>query len=236
MALQEWSNHQLAKVYSQKAANPEINWFEYKVNVPAMFALMPDEAQKVLDFGCGGGDVTAMLAEKYELVEGCDPSPAMLDISSRGYPAITFFEWDATKPLENKTGYYDAIFSKLAMHFVQNLQPVANQLFAVLRPNGSLVFSVPHPISTVHKIKSASYWQQTPYPSEIGSYGIHITMIHRSLQDYVKPFINSGFVLIATDEPQIPDEIARKYNVTKNDRAVPKRVIFKFIKPVGVRA
>jgi trans-aconitate methyltransferase len=236
MTSQEWSKPQLAEVYSQKAANPEVNWFEYEVNVPAMFSLMPSEAQKVLDFGCGAGDVTAMLAERFPQVEGCDPSQAMLDLSHKDFPALTFFEWDATKALEDKNDYYDAVFSKLAIHFVEDLRPVADQLFAVLKQGGSLIFSVPHPISTVRKTNGASYWQQTPYPTEIGSYGIQVTMIHRSLQNYVEPFISSGFVLTAADEPQIPGDIAKKYNATESDLAMPKRINFRFTKPTEVHS
>jgi SAM-dependent methyltransferase len=236
MSLQEWSDPKIADVYSSKAANPSVNWFEYEVNVPAMFALIPNDAHKVLDFGCGSGDVTAMLTKKYETVEGCDPSQAMLEIARKDYPNIMFFEWDAVKPLEEKNGYYDAVFSKLAIHFVEDLHPVADQLFAILRNGGSLVYSVPHPISTVRKINGASYWQQTPYPTEIGSYGIQVTMIHRSLHDYIEPFLRSGFTLTEVGEPQIPDEIARKNDVSESDMAIPKRVNFRFTKPAAVQA
>lgn len=230
MASQEWSNPDIAKVYSQKAANPEINWFEYEVNVPAMLALMPTGAKKVLDFGCGVGDVTAMLAEKFPLVEGCDPSSVMLDLARKDFPRITFFEWEAIQPLKEKDEYYDVVFSKLAMHFVEDLRPVANQLFAVLGHGGNLVFSVPHPMSTVRKINGASYWERTPYPSEIGCYGIHTTMIHRSIQDYVEPFVSSGFVLTAINEPQIPAATASKNHVADSDTILPKRINFKFLK------
>lgn len=236
MTSQEWSNPQLAEAYSQKAANPDMNWFEYEVNVPAMFSLMPRGTQKVLDFGCGAGDVTAMLAEKYPLVEGCDPSRAMLELSRKDFPALTFFEWEATQPLEDKNEYYDAVFSKLAIHFVEELRPVAEQLFAILKPGGTLVFSVPHPMSTVRKINGASYWQQTPYPTEIGSYGIQVTMIHRSLEDYIQSFTSTGFILSALDEPQISDEIAKKYNATESDLTTPKRINLKFTKLMEARS
>lgn len=175
-----------------------------------------------------------MLAKKHPLVEGCDPSQAMLDLSRKGFPTLTFFEWEATQPLKDKDGYYDAVFSKLAIHFVEDLQPVASQLFTVLKQGGSLVFSVPHPISTIRKINGASYWQQTPYPTEIGSYGIQVTMIHRSLQDYVEPFVNSGFVLTPVDEPQIPAEIAKKNNATESDLSMPKRISLRFTKTTEV--
>ena len=231
MALQEWSNPELAEVYSQKAANPEVNWFEYEVNLPAMVSLIPDDARMVLDFGSGAGDITAILSQMYEHVEGCDPSPAMQEISRSNFPELSFFEWDATTPLEGRAGYYDAVFSKLTMQFVEDLKLVAKQLFAVLKRGGSLVFSVPHPLSTVRKIDDTTrYWEQAPYSTEIGSYGIRVTMIHRSIQDYVAPFIEAGFVLTAFDEPSIPAEIAEKHDASEADTTFPKRINLRFQK------
>jgi trans-aconitate methyltransferase len=230
MALQEWSNPELTEVYSQKAANPEVNWFEYEVNLPAMLSLISENARTVLDFGSGAGDVTKMLADKFELVEGCDPSPTMLELSHRDFPELKFFEWDATSPIENKADYYDVVFSKLAVHFVEDLSPVAQQLFVALKKGGSLVFSVPHPMSTARKTHGASYWEQTPYPTEIGSYGISVTMIHRSIQDYVTPFIEAGFVLTAFNEPRVSAEIAQAYGATESDTATPKRINLRFSK------
>lgn len=230
MALHEWSNPELTEVYSQKAANPEVNWFEYEVNLPAMLSLIPEDTRTMLDFGSGAGDITKMLAEKYEQVEGCDPSLAMLELAHRDYPELSFFEWDATTPLEDKAGYCDVVFSKLAVHFVNDLRPVAKQLFGVLRQGGSLIFSVPHPISTLRKIGDTSYWEQTPYPTEIGSYGIQVTMIHRSIEDYVTPFVDAGFVLTAFDEPQVPTEIGDKYGASDTDMTRPKRINLRFTK------
>lgn len=230
MTLGEWSDPQLADAYAQNAANPSVNWFEYEVNVPAMITLLPDDAQKVLDFGCGSGDVTTMLNAHYPGVEGCDPSEAMLELARKEFPDIHFLTWDATTPLEGKQGYYDAVFSKLALHFVDDLTPVARNLFDVLRPGGSLVYSVPHPINTIRRIKNGDYWQQTPYTTEIGSYGIEVTMIHRSLQQYIEPFLQCGFVLAAFDEPQIPAEIATKNDASDSDISFPKRINLCFVK------
>ncbi len=230
MISSEWSDPKLVEAYAQKAANPAVNWFEYEVNVPDLMSLIPNDTQTILDFGCGAGDVTAMVAEIYPNVEGCDPSPQMLDRSKQDFPTISFFDWDGTKPLEGKEEYYDVVFSKLAVHFVEELRPLAAQLFGVLKDGGSLVFSVPHPMSTARKISDASYWEQSPYPTEIGSYGIQVTMIHRSIQDYMNPFLDAGFVLTGFSEPQIPAEIAEKNEATESDLTMPKRINLRFTK------
>ncbi len=232
MIASEWDDPKLVQEYSSKAANPKVNWFEYEVNLPAMLTLLPEGAQTILDFGCGAGDITAMLANKYPTVEGCDPSPAMLALAKDSFPSIPFFDWDGTTLLRDKHRYYDLIFAKLALHFIDDLGAVATQLFDVLRPGGSLVFSVPHPSSSAKKIGAVDYWQQTPYAEEIGSYNISVTMIHRSLQDYITPFMDAGFVLTALSEPQIPTSITTKYNVSEDKRKTPKRLNIRLTKPM----
>ncbi len=227
----EWADPKLVQTYSQKAASPTVNWFEYEVNLPATLSLIPKDAQTILDFGCGAGDITALLAESYKTVEGCDPSSAMLSQAHKDFPSLTFFEWDGANPLNDKMGFYDVVFSKLAVHFIEELQPVASQLCTVLKQGGSLIFSVPHPLRTMGRINGASYWQQTPYREEIGSYGITVTMIHRSLQDYVTPFTSAGFVLSTLSEPEIPTSLATKYNASERDRTIPKRLNLRFTKP-----
>ena len=231
MSISEWSDPNLADTYAGKAADPAVNWFEYEVNVPAMLAIMPSGAQHVLDFGCGAGDVTTMLADRYPKVEGCDPSAAMLEHARHDFPGLTFFTWDATQPLPDKQGYYDAVFSKLALHFVPDLRPVASNLFGVLGEGGSLVFSVPHPFSTVKKTPDANYWQQASYQTPIGSYGVQVTMIHRSLEEYIAPFTEAGFVLTTCHEPRIPADIAHQNNAAASELAAPKRLNIRLTKP-----
>lgn len=227
--MSEWENPELAKEYAKKVANAEINWYEYEVNLPALITLMPVGVQSVLDYGCGAGDITVILAKKFTEVEGSDSSQGMINIAKRDYPDVKIFKWDGTAELQNKQGYYDVVFSKLVVQFIDDLDGLARQLNSVLKPEGHLVFSVPHPLRTVIKTKG-EYWQQTLYSNEIGSYGIEVTMIHRSLRDYVKPFTKNGFVLEVLDEPVIPNDVGKKYNQTPEDMNLPKRLNLRFRK------
>ncbi|MDB5163523.1 MAG: SAM-dependent methyltransferase [Candidatus Saccharibacteria bacterium] len=227
--MSEWTSPELAKSYAESALSSEVNWYEHQVNLPAELELIPALASTILDFGCGAGDVTRVLAQKYPRVEGADLSETMLAMAKQESPTMDFFMWDGTIPLSEKQSYYDVVFSKLALHFVEDLVTFASNVHGILKPGGSLIFSVPHPMSTTRKA-NGEYWQQAPYNTEIGTFGVQVTMIHRSLQSYAQPFVDNRFVLTALQEPRISEAIAQKYQATETDVAIPKRLNLRFEK------
>ena len=71
---------------------------------------------RCLDLGCGGGTLTAELAERGLDVVGMDASPEMLDVARREHPDLCFIEGDATcfelaKPV-------DVVFSNSVLHWI----------------------------------------------------------------------------------------------------------------------
>lgn len=225
--MSDWNNHELVRDYKVSAANPEVNWYEYEVNAPALVEMLPDAQGAVLDFGCGPGDITAMLADKFQEVVGCDSSKAMVDVARADYPGINFFQWDGQSSLDTEREY-DLVFSKLAIHYVKDLGGLAINLAKIMAERGQLIFSVPHPMRTKDKIRGP-YGVQQSYDTEIGTYGIRVTMIHRSIQAYIEAFTKEGFRLTDLREPVIPAEIAKRRELSFEDAAVPKRLNVKFI-------
>lgn len=224
--MSDWNNHELVRDYKVSAANPEVNWYEYEVNAPALVEMLPDAQGAVLDFGCGPGDITAMLADKFQEVVGCDSSKAMVDVARADYPGINFFQWDGQSSLDTEREY-DLVFSKLAIHFVKDLGGLAINLAKIMAERGQLIFSVPHPMRTKEKI-DGPYSTQQDYQTEIGEYGIHVTMIHRSLQDYISAFSKNGFQLVDLQEPVVPEDVINRRRLSSEDTYLPKRLNLKF--------
>ena len=224
----EWNNSKFVEDYAENAANADINWYEYSVNLPSLLSLLPQERIRVLDFGCGPGDITSDLATRYD-IEGCDASPEMIKLAQTGNKGVEFFVWDGVSPFPRTAEPYDAVISKLTVHFVEDLGVMAKALKDVIKEDGLVVFSVPHPISTIPKY-SGDYWTQGKYSTEIGRYGLFIEMIHRSMQDYIKPFIDSGFVLTGLTEPKITADQAEQHNLTAEYVAIPRRLNLRFQK------
>ncbi len=99
----------------------------------------------VTDLGCGPGNVTQRLKERWpdRTVTGVDLSALMLDKARTAYgeSGIAFEEgdiasWRASEPQA-------LIFSNAALHWVQGLDAVIPALAGMVKPRGWLAFQIP---------------------------------------------------------------------------------------------
>ena len=219
----EWSNPTLAKEYANK--QKQTDWYENEVNMPSLLSLIPEGTKSVLDFGSGPGQFTAKLAEFY-MVEGADVSLPLIEVASQAYPHVSFRQWDGQSPyFEGKK--FDVIFSKLTVHFVKDLHKFAHFCRQALSDKGSLVLSVRHPLCTMHDV-DGDYFPTAAYIGGSSKYGLQVTMIHRSFQEYVQSFVENGFILTALIEPEISKKQAEEYNVLEKKLHTPKRLSLRF--------
>ncbi len=98
--------------------------------------LNPQPGERILDLGCGDGQLTAQLAESGARVEGVDASASMVAAARRRGIPVT--EASAEKlPFSN--GEYDAVFSNAALHWVRNQDAMLAEVRRVLGPGGRFV-------------------------------------------------------------------------------------------------
>jgi trans-aconitate 2-methyltransferase len=103
----------------------------------------PDSRMRIVDLGCGPGELTADLAERFDAaaVIGIDSDAAMLSraqvfASSR----VAFEQADiATHPLHD----FDLVFSNAALHWLPDHEALFGRLRAALRGGGQLAVQMP---------------------------------------------------------------------------------------------
>ena len=100
-------------------------------------------AGTILDVACGPGIITTALAEKARAVVAFDLTPEMLEHARRrcakaGRTNVTFKEGSATD-LPFAAGSFDGVVTRLAIHHFTELRRVFDEMFRVLRPDGTLV-------------------------------------------------------------------------------------------------
>jgi SAM-dependent methyltransferase len=181
---------------------------------PDFRALIPDiKGAKVLDLGCGFGWICRWAREAgAEQVLGIDVSSNML-AKAREFPkdpAITYLQADLeTLVLEPIT--YDVVLSSLAMHYLKNLPALVSQVYQRLKPRGSFVFCVEHPIFTaprkpdfIEDTDGKLAWPVTQYLSEgprvTNWFAEGVIKQHRTIATYITMLLDAGFVLSALNE------------------------------------
>jgi len=110
--------------------------------IPGLLAAASVSAgQSVLDVACGPGFVGAAAADRGAAVRGLDFSQSMLAVARRLHPDIAFDEGDA-EVLPYPDGAFDAMISNFGLHHVPRPIQALRQAHRVLRPGGSMAFTV----------------------------------------------------------------------------------------------
>lgn len=102
-----------------------------------------DRPRTVVDLGCGPGNLTALLAERWPQAEvtGVDASPEMISAARSGVPGIRFEVgdlrgWTPSEPV-------DVLVSNATLQWVPGHLALLPRLVAAVSPGGWLAFQVP---------------------------------------------------------------------------------------------
>lgn len=99
--------------------------------------LDPVASERILDLGCGTGQLTAKIAESGASVVGLDRSPEMIGQARQNYPRLEFRLADAASFCY--PGEFDAVFSNAALHWIPQAEKVIASIASSLRPSGRFV-------------------------------------------------------------------------------------------------
>ncbi|MDH6368324.1 SAM-dependent methyltransferase [Paenibacillus sp. PastF-3] len=195
--------------------------------------LIPDLHNKsVLDLGCGFGWHCLYAREQQaSSVVGVDISGKMLQ-EARGKtddPAISYIQMPI-EDIEFASEQFDVVISSLAMHYVASFEAICRKVHAYLKPGGSFIFSVEHPIFTsrneqdwyVDDQGNRLHWPVDHYQSE----GLRETTFltenvikyHRTISTYFNDLIGAGFAIKAVKEPKPSDEMSNDPWMKDEDR------------------
>lgn len=107
------------------------------------------EPGKLLDIGCGTGQVLEMARKRGFELYGIDPSEGMLDIARQTYPelkAARLVQTTADK-LPFNDASFDCAIASGSMAYVPNMAETASEIARILKPGGVLrIIEHTHPV------------------------------------------------------------------------------------------
>jgi trans-aconitate methyltransferase len=109
--------------------------WRYGASLLELLAAQPGE--RILDLGCGTGQLTAEIAHSGAQVVGLDNSADMLESARKNFPELTFVlghaaRFDFSQP-------FDAVFSNAVLHWVKDADGAVASSARALRPGGRFV-------------------------------------------------------------------------------------------------
>ena len=102
---------------------------------PALELLAPKPGERILDVGCGDGELTRKIADLGCAVVGVDLSPDFVACARR--LGLEVFEQDAARM--EFSSEFDAVFSNAALHWMKDADAVIRRVARALRPKGRFV-------------------------------------------------------------------------------------------------
>lgn len=179
---------------------------------PVLDELLGEVGGKViLDLGCGDGAFgLALLARGAQSYLGVDGSKKMLALAqerlagTQGRAALADLE-DYQPP----EAAFNLAVSRLALHYILQLDRLLAAVYQSLRPGGRLIFSVEHPVITScnRSFPPGSirqdwivddYFDSGPRVTEW--LGGRVMKVHRSIEDYFRAVQEAGFTVEALRE------------------------------------
>jgi len=133
---------------------------------------LPDSSRRknmALDIGCGTGNLTRHLQPYCDTLVALDFAPGMLQFASAHHSdSIQHFICADADALPFAPASFDLVFSNFALQWCESLSALFRNLFALLRPAGQLVFSIPGD-GTLWELQHS--WQQAdPFHRHVNTF------------------------------------------------------------------
>ena len=181
----------------------------------------PLKGMAVLDLGCGyGWHCKYAAAQGAARVLGIDLSEKMLaEAERRNGDAKIRYRRCGIEDYEYPQRVWDVVISNLALHYIEDLEPVFLNVWHTLRPGGTFLFNIEHPVFTsgVHQDwiygedGSPLYWPVDDYyrPGRRTTrfLGCEVVKQHHTLTQILMGLLHCGFSLEVVEEVQPSKEM-----------------------------
>ncbi|WP_330509633.1 class I SAM-dependent methyltransferase [Parablautia intestinalis] len=184
--------------------------------------LFPSLAGKnVLDLGCGYGWHCIFAARQGAAqVLGLDLSRKMIEEAiKRNKKTQIEYRVCGIEEYEYPESMWDCVVSNLALHYIENIEKVFQNVYKTLKPGGTFIFNIEHPVFTAGvgqdwiytQSGKPLYWPVDNYfiPGARSTHflGCDVVKQHHTLTQILMGLLDNGFSLEAVEEAKPSEKL-----------------------------
>ncbi|MCI8690066.1 MAG: class I SAM-dependent methyltransferase [Oscillibacter sp.] len=200
---------------SQEGLSAAGEWHQLKPLFPSL------AGKNVLDLGCGYGWHCIFAARQGAAqVLGLDLSRKMIEEAiKRNKKTQIEYRVCGIEEYEYPKNRWDCVVSNLALHYIENLEAVFQNVYGTLKRDGVFLFNIEHPVFTAGvgqdwvytREGTPQYWPVDDYflPGERNTHflGCDVVKQHHTLTQILMGLLRNGFALEAVEEAEPPEEM-----------------------------
>jgi 2-polyprenyl-3-methyl-5-hydroxy-6-metoxy-1,4-benzoquinol methylase len=212
-----------------------------------LLSLLPEApGKRVLDLGCGTGQLARYLAEAgASEVIAIDLSEKMLEIAAAEYGHLRVtYQRAAIEDVRFPPDRFELVVSSLAFHYVEDYGALLRRIDEWLTPGGILVFSTEHPVFLA--VDPEGGWvrdeNRKPLHWKLENYGLEglreqtwfvsgVRKYHRMMATLVNGVVDAGLVLERMIEPTPTAEQLQQHPHWVQELHRPTFALFRARKP-----
>lgn len=208
--------------------NPEIyNKFKnirYQPFYDLIDLIKPINGMKAIDLGCGTGEQTAILADKFASADflGVDSSAEMLEQSKALESDNLHFRQATTEEMLASGEKWDLIFSNAALQWSDNHENLFTELIKLVNPKGQFAVQMPvQPENKLNKILLELVTEE-PFKSYLKGYKRDSPVL--SIDDYAQILFDGGLEdiqILQKVYPIIANDHDTLYNFISGSALIP---------------
>lgn len=186
--------------------------------------IQPINGMKAIDLGCGTGEQTAILANKFKDADflGVDSSAEMLEQSKKLEMDNLHFRSATTEEMIESGQKWDLIFSNAALQWSDDHEKLFSQLVDLLNPNGQ--FAVQMPVQPENKLNKIllELVNEEPFQSYLKGYKRESPVL--SIDEYAQILFDGGLEDLQLQQkvyPIIADDHETLYNFISGSALIP---------------
>jgi SAM-dependent methyltransferase len=216
---------------------------EYTEQIIPLIAQHLPTSGRMVDVGCGEGQIARVAAELGLDVLGVDPALSQVLVARERAGGPTYVQGSATD-LAVEDASADVVVACLVFEHIVDVDTALAEVSRVLRPGGRFLFLLNHPLLQTPGSgwiddqildPPEQYWRIGPYLTEADTleeveHDVFIRFYHRPLHRYLNAAYDAGMGLVRMEEPSPPPGFLARAEEYEDAASVPRLLFLRFEK------